>query len=91
MAARLFPEFDFEAPDEHRLYFRDMAVAMAERHVVPYAQAVRIINHHWGWQDHFGEYNWLIFHEEPENWADHLHRLQLDPGFWADNGAGPGG
>jgi hypothetical protein len=77
----MLPEFDFDAPDEHRTYFRDIALAMADRHAVSYGDAVRIINRHWGWQDHFGECNWLIFHEEPDHWADHLHNLQQAPGF----------
>ncbi|SNY66013.1 hypothetical protein SAMN05421748_12937 [Paractinoplanes atraurantiacus] len=80
----MFPEFDFDAPDEHRLYCRDIATAMVERHGLPYDEAVAIIRRHWSWQDHYGEHNWLIFHEEPENWADHLFRLQQDPDFWID-------
>ncbi|MFG1988405.1 hypothetical protein ACGFJ7_00290 [Actinoplanes sp. NPDC048988] len=84
MAGSLYPEFEFDAPDEHRQYFRDIATAMVERHDVLYAYAVRVINRHWGWQDHYGEYNWLVFHEEPDNWADHLYGLQRDPGFWGE-------
>jgi hypothetical protein len=80
----MFPEFDFDAPEEHRLYFRDIAAAMVERQGLPYNDAVAIIRRHWSHQDHYGEYNWLIFHEEPENWADHLFRLQQEPDFWVD-------
>ncbi|MFF4893901.1 hypothetical protein [Micromonospora chersina] len=75
---RIYPEFQFDAPDEHREYFHDIALAMVSRHGVSYEEAVRVISRLWGEQDHFGEYNWLIFHEDPECWADHMHRLRVD-------------
>lgn len=51
---------------------------MVARHRVSYEETVRVISRLWGEQDHFGEYNWLIFYEDPEYWADYLHRLQTD-------------
>jgi hypothetical protein len=89
VAGRSYPEFDFDAPEEHRRYFRDIATAMVERHELSYSDAVRVVNRHWGWQDHYDEYNWLLFHEEPENWADHLYGLQRDPSFWTDQDTRP--
>ncbi|MGW1059164.1 hypothetical protein [Micromonospora rubida] len=75
---RIYPEFQFDAPDERREYFHDIALAMVARHGVSYEEAVGVLSRLWGEQDHFGEYNWLIFHEDIENWADHMHRLRPD-------------
>ena len=55
---------------------------MVDRHEISYGFAVRVINRHWAGQDHYDEYNWLIFHEEPGFWADHLFGLHRSPGFW---------
>ena len=55
---------------------------MVDRHEISYGFAVRVINRHWGGQDHYAEYNWLIFHEETGFWADHLFGLHRSPGFW---------
>jgi hypothetical protein len=70
------PRFDFEAPDDHLAYYAEIAVEMMRRWRVALGEAVAAVTEGVSEVDHFGQYSWLLFHEDPWYWADlyyHLH------------------
>ncbi len=88
MPALPLPQFDFAAPDDHLVYYAEIATTMAQRWPVGLTEAVAAVNERVRELDHFGPYAWLLFHEEPWYWADLYYHQQI-LGDW-DYPAGSG-